>query len=453
MTRLAAILVLLAFSPQDAPPPNLVIFLADDLGWGDLACYGHPAIRTPHLDAFARQGARLTQCYSASGVCSPSRSAILTGRTPHRNGVYTWIAAGSEVHLRTSEVTLPKLLKERGYSTCHVGKWHLNGKFNDPAQPQPVDHGYEWWLGTQNNAAPSHKNPNNFVRNGERVGPVEGFSAVVVVDEAIRWLEGKRDPKKPFFLAVWTHEPHLPIESDPKFQEPYASLPDPEVRQHHGNVTQLDHAFGNLVSALDRLGLAPNTFVFFTSDNGPEGDGVKGRARGSSGGLRGRKRALYEGGIRVPGIARWPGKIPAGSTCETPVIGSDLFPTCLGLAGAKPPADRVLDGVDVRGVLTGAARSVERKVPLYWRLGMAPHGLHLAMRKGDWKILASEDLARFELYDVKADPQEKADLREREPGRFEAMRKELVELNAQVEAEGPDWWKRFSNNGGGPLKK
>lgn len=448
------VLVLLA-SPaasQEARPPNMVLFLADDLGWGDLGCYGNGVIRTPNLDAFARQGVRLTQCYSASAVCSPSRSSLLTGRTPHRNGVYTWIQAGSEVHLRTSEIALPKLLKERGYATCHAGKWHLNGRFNEADQPQPNDHGYDWWMATQNNAAPSHKNPRNFVRNGTPAGEMQGFSALLVVEEAIRWLRERRDPAKPFFLAVCTHEPHLPIESDPKFQEPYAAL-EPDVRQHHGNVTQLDHAFGMLVKALDDLKLAPDTFVFFTSDNGPEGDGKRGRTRGSTGGLRGRKRAMYEGGIRVPGLARWPGKIPAGSTCDVPVIGSDFFPTALGFAGAKVPADRVLDGVDVGAVLAGRAAEAERKIPLYWRLGMAPHGLHLAMRKGDWKILASEDLARFELYNLKDDPHETNDLRDREPERFEALRKELVALNAQVEAEGPDWWKRLSNNGGGPRRK
>jgi arylsulfatase A len=139
---------------------------------------------------------------------------------------------------------LPRVLKENGYTTCHSGKWHLNGKFNDPAQPQPGDHGYDHWLATQNNAGPSHKNPNNFVRNGTAVGPMEGYSAVLVVDEAIHWLKEKRDKSKPFFLAVWTHEPHLPIETDPAFQEPYAKFADPDTRQHHGNVTQLDHAFG-----------------------------------------------------------------------------------------------------------------------------------------------------------------------------------------------------------------
>ncbi len=432
--------------------PNVVLFLADDLGYGDLGCYGHPRIRTPNLDAFAGQGVRLTQCYAASAVCSPSRSALLTGRTPHRNGVFTWIEAGSEVHLRTSEVTLPARLKGHGYDTCHVGKWHLNGKFNSPEQPQPDDHGYDHWLGTQNNAAPSHKDPVNFVRDGKRVGPVEGYSAPFIVGEAVGWLEGRRDNSRPFFLAVWAHEPHLPIESAPEFQEPYKSLSDPDLRQHHGDVTQLDHAFGLLMKALDEQGLTDSTIVVFTSDNGPEGDGVKGRSRGSSGGLRGRKRAMYEGGIRVPGIVRWPGKIKPGTTCDIPVIGSDLFPTLLRVAGADLPADRTIDGVDVLPLLTGRSASVERKVPLYWRLDMAPHGLHMALRQGDWKLLASRDLGHFELYNLKDDPKETTDLREKEPERFASLRQELTALNARVEEEGPDWWKRLNPNGGGPPK-
>ena len=173
-------------------------------------------------------------------------------------------------------------------------------------------------MATQNNAAPSHKDPDNFVRNGTAASASStGFSAPLVVDEAIDWLTSKRDKAKPFFLAVWTHEPHLPIETDPQFQEPYEDLPE-DFRQHHGNVTQLDHAFGRLMKALDEQKLADTTFVVFTSDNGPEGDGTKGRTRGSTGGLRGRKRSMYEGGIRVPGIVRWPGHIPPGTTRDVP---------------------------------------------------------------------------------------------------------------------------------------
>ncbi len=421
--------------------PNIVIFLADDLGYGDLGCYGHQIIQTPNLDAFAKQGTRFTQCYAACAVCSPSRSAILTGRTPYRNGVFTWIPEGREIHLRASEIALPKLLKERGYATCHVGKWHLNGHFNKPTQPQPNDHGYDWWLGTQNNAAPSHENPSNFVRNGQPVGRLEGYSAPLIVDEATTWLKQNRDKSKPFLLSVWTHEPHYPIKSSPEFKAKYPDLTDDVLREHHANVTQLDHAFGKLMRALDELKLADNTVVFFTSDNGPEGDGIKSPGRGSTGGLRGRKRAVYEGGIRVPGIVRWPGKTKPGTTSDVPVIGTDIFVTAVGIAEAKLPTDRILDGGNMLAAIEG--RAVERARPLYWRCVIAPGPLKTAMRIGDWKILADEQLTRFELYNLQNDPQEKTNLRATQPAKFEEMKTALVKLNTEIEAEGPDWWKNY----------
>jgi arylsulfatase A len=428
--------------------PNFVVFLTDDLGWGDLGCYGHPAIKTPNLDAFARQGVRFTQCYAACPVCSPSRSAILTGRTPYRNGVFTWIPAGSPIHLRKSEITIAKLLQQRGYATCHVGKWHLNGKFNSPDQPQPGDHGYDWWLATQNNAAPSHKHPVNFVRNGKPVGRTDGYSAPLIVEEAVRWLREHREADKPFFLAVWAHEPHLPIESDPKFMAEYGDLADAGLRQHHGNVTQIDHAFGELMKALDKLGEADNTFVLFTSDNGPEGNGRTGRTRGSTGGLRGRKRSVYEGGIRVPGILRWPGRAKPGSVSHEPVVGSDLFTTVCEIAGIPLPSDRTIDGASLLPALE--SKPVRRKLPMYWRYGGAPYGLHVALRDGDWKILASADLTRFELYNLRDDPKETTDLAAKEPDRFEQMKKKLAKLNAEIEAEGPDWWKGYHKRRGRP---
>lgn len=449
MRLLALATTLLLAATSFAASPNIILFLADDLGYGDLGCFGHPIIKSPNLDAFAKQGVRLTQCYSGSAVCSPSRSALLTGRTPHRNGVYTWIAEGAEVHLRTSEITLPKLLKGAGYSTCHSGKWHLNGLFNNPAQPQPGDHGYDWWMATQNNAAPTHENPSNFVRNGEAVGPMEGYSAPLVVSEAVTWLKEKRDATKPFFLAVWTHEPHYPIKSDPKFKALYPDLKDEVQREHHANVTQMDHAFGNLMKALDEQKLADSTFVFFTSDNGPEGDGIKSPGRGSSGGLRGRKRDLHEGGIRVPGMARWPGKIQPGTTSDVPVIGSDMFPTMLAVAGVEPPTDKVLDGVNVLPLLDGSAARVDRPQPLFWRLHMAPNA-KIAMRVDGWKILANAELSEFELYDINSDPQETTDLKEKETEKFAVMKAQLIKHNAAIDAEGPDWWTRLSPNGGQP---
>lgn len=436
---------------EKTAPPNIVIFLADDLGWGDLGCQGHPVIQTPNLDHFAQQGLRLTQCYSASAVCSPSRSAILTGRTPYRNGVFTWIPEGREVHLRTSEIALPKLLKQKGYSTCHVGKWHLNSHFNQPTQPQPNDHGYDWWLATQNNAAPSHEHPVNFVRNGKAIGKVEDYSSHFIVDEAISWLKEQRDPQQPFFLAVWSHEPHYPIKSAERFKQKYADLQDPVQIEHHANVTQVDAAFGKLMTALDEMKLADKTCVIFTSDNGPEGDGIKSPGRGSTGGLRGRKRAVYEGGIRVPGLIRWPGQVKPGTTSDTPVIGSDWFVTACELAGVDAPKDRVLDGGSMVPVLTGG--EVRRQRPMYWRCSIAPTPMKTAMRIGDWKIVADEPLTKFELFNLARDPKEADELSAAEPAKFAEMKAALIKLNTEIEAEGPDWWKTYNQGGKAPAKK
>ena len=421
--------------------PNFIVYLTDDMGWGDAACYGHPVIQTPNLDQFAKEGVRFTQAYSSCGVCSPSRSSILTGRTPYRNGVWRWIPGGHQTHLRESEITLPELLKPLGYETMHAGKWHLNGHFNSPEQPQPDDHGYDWWFATQNNAAPSHKNPVNFVRNGEEVGPLEGFSAPLVAEEAIHWLNNERDPEKPFFMTVWTHEPHLPIESDPEFMKLYADHDDPDLRQHHGNITQLDHAFGELMKAVDAQGLRENTFVIFTSDNGPEGRSDKGgRTRGSTGGLRGRKRDSHEGGIRVPAIVRWPGKIEPGTVSETPIIGSDIFSTVLDILEVPLPDDRTIDGVSMVPALAG--EDLDRPVPLFWRTHIAPADSHAAMRIDEWKIVANEELTRFQLYQIEEDWKEEHDLAAEKPEKLAEMKAKFLQVWNDVEAEGPsDWWK------------
>jgi arylsulfatase A len=439
-------------SASETTPPNIIIFLADDLGYGDLACYGHPVIKTPHLDRFAQQGMKLTQCYSASAVCSPSRSAILTGRTPYRNGVFTWIPENQLPFLRTSEITSAKLLKSKGYDTAHVGKWHLNGFFNNPNHPQPSDHGFNHWYSTQNNAAPSHKNPNNFVSDGKPVGELQGYSAELVADEAIRWLKSGRDKTKPFFLCVWTHEPHLPIETDPKFQSPYQNIENPDIRQHHGNVSQMDDAFGRLMKSLDELQLTDSTFVAFTADNGPEGNGDNGRTRGSTGGLRGRKRDVYEGGIRVPGIVRWPGKIKPGTVNDTPVIGSDWFPTVCEITNTKMPSDRVIDGGSLLPLLT-KSEPVVRSKPLYWRCNIARTPIKTAMRIGDWKIVATEDLSRMELYNLKTDMAETTDLSKTNPAKFAEMKSALISLNTEIEAEGPQWWIGYQESGSNAAKK
>ncbi len=414
--------------------PNIVVFLADDMGWGDSATYGHELIQTPNLDKLASQGVKFTQCYSACGVCSPSRSAILTGRTPYRNGVYRHLSGNHEAHLRSSEITYPKLLKTIGYETCHVGKWHLNSRqqFNTPKYPQPGDHGYDYWMATHNNAEPSHENPNNFVRNGKPVGELKGFSAPLVAAEASRWLSEVRDDSKPFALSIWIHEPHAPIATDSKFSSLYG---DHKNSTYMGNITQLDHALGKVMSALDAEGVSDNTLLIFTSDNGPVA-----KHGGTTGGLRGGKRSDHEGGIRVPGLARWPGHIKPATVSDVPVIGTDIFATVLDIAGIPLPADRTIDGVSMLPAFDG--KPLDRKVPLFWRTHVSPPSDRVALRIGDWKLVGDETLTKFQLYEIQKDWKEETDLSKKMPQRTESMKKQLFEVWKQIESEGPDeWWK------------
>ncbi len=413
--------------------PNFVVFVADDMGWGDSATFGHPLIKTPNLDKLAAQGVKLTQCYSAAGVCSPSRSAILTGRTPYRNGVWRHLSGKHEAYLRTSEITYPKLLQGIGYETCHVGKWHLNSQqqFNKPEYPQPGDHGYDYWMYTHNNAAPSHKNPDNFVRNGKPVGEMEGYSAQLVAAEAAHWLKNIHDPKKPFALSVWVHEPHSPIATNPEFEDLYKGH---ENSKYMGNITQMDHALGQVMEALDAAGVADNTFIYFTSDNGPVAS-----FGGTTGGLRGGKRSDHEGGIRVPGVVRWPGHIAPGTTSDVPVIGTDVFATVLGIVSIPLPTDRTIDGVSMLPALAG--KPVERKVPLFWRTHVSQPGDRVALRIGDWKIVGNDVLTKFQLFEIQKDWKEENDLAAKMPEKTEEMKDTLFRVWKQIEAEGPkEWW-------------
>ena len=449
--------------------PNIVIVLADDLGYGDLHCYGHPTIQSPNLDRFAKEGVRLTSCYASAPVCSPSRYGLMTGRTPYRGGIHNWIPLGSPMHMQRGEITIATLLKRIGYATCHVGKWHLNGKFNSPDQPQPSDHGFDHWFSTQNNALPSHRNPDNFVRNGKPVGKLHGYSSQLVTDEAIRWLRELRPKDRPFFLFVCYHEPHEPIETDPRFSRLYPdtgkrSPYDPKTSSlaaHHGNITQMDDAFGRLMKALDRDGLRDSTLVVFTSDNGPAI--TRAHPHGSAGPLREKKGHAYEGGIRVPGMIRWPGHAPRDTVCDTPVSGVDWLPTICAITGIEIPRDRNIDGTDIRPLFEG--KPVERAKPLYWQYNVARSAPKVAMRIDRWKILATlaghewrpngdilaEDQAgiktarldRFELYDLASDIGEKNDLHARPGAPFDRMVSQLRSLYREVQSESLIWpaWK------------
>jgi arylsulfatase A len=425
----ALLLGALAWPASAAPTklPNIVVLLADDLGYGDLGCFGSKVIKTPNLDKLAAEGMRLTQCYAGAPVCSPSRAALLTGRVPGRAGVWDWIPLNSAMHVGRGEVTVGKVLKAAGYATCHVGKWHCNGKFNTGEQPQPGDHGFDHWFSTQNNAVPSHDSPNNFVRNGKPVGPIKGYSSAIIVDEAVRWLDGikadtaKRD--KPFCLFVWFHSPHEPIATGPEFTKLYADR-SPKEAAYYGNVTQLDHEVGRLLKRLDALGASDDTLVFFSSDNGPMN-----KNPGSAGPFRGAKASLYEGGIREPTILRWPGKTRPGTVYEEPVAFVDWLPTVCALTGAPVPTDWPIDGASFLPLFDG--KPVERKGPLFW------HYLRrAAMRDGDWKIIGSPQEGELQLFNIRQDPHEKNDLAAQEPERMKALSERFRALYSEILKEG-----------------
>ena len=427
-----------AIAADEPARPNIIILLADDLGYGDLACYGHRHVQSPHLDRLAQDGMRFTDFYAAAPVCSPSRAGLLTGRTPSRLGIHDWIPAKSAVHLPLDEVTIPALLKGIGYQTCHVGKWHLNGLFNNNKQPQPTDHGFDHWMATQNNAGFSHENPANFVRNGDRVGETQGFSSDLIVDEAVRWLQ-HRETDKPFFLNLWFHSTHEPVATAKQYADLYADVMHPDKAQYFGNVTQMDAAIGRLLKYLDDQRLAANTLIVFTSDNGPETlNRYKGgnRSHGSPGNLRGMKLWLYEGGIRVPGMLRWPAQVKAGQVIATPIHFCDLLPTLCELAGAELPHQRALDGVSLVPLLRG--ENLSRSRPLYWQYNRALGAPKLAIRDGDWKLLADAETSAPELYNIVEDPKETRLLNSDEPQRLQELTAKLQKMRDEVAADTAD---------------
>ncbi|MEM7011959.1 MAG: sulfatase-like hydrolase/transferase, partial [Verrucomicrobiota bacterium] len=355
-----------------AEKPNVVLLLADDLGWKDLRCYGGP-VKTPALDRLAGSGARFTDFHSGAAVCSPSRATLLTGRHHVRTGVYSWINDQDQnSHLLESEVTIAELLKSAGYATAHFGKWHLGLPNGELDKPTPSDHGFDYWFATGNNARPSHRNPDNFIRNGDRVGQLEGYACQLVAEDAIRWLEEERDAEKPFFLNVWFHEPHAPIAAPDDIVADYGETTDPAAI-YSGTIDNMDRAIEQLLERLDE-----NTLVIFSSDNGSY-------RRDRVGELRDSKGSNFEGGIRVPGIFSWPGRIPTQLEVDEPAGLIDLLPTICGLLEIEPPEGVHLDGVDLTPLLTGEAEKIKRAQPLAWILPLS--GRPIAIRDGRYALL------------------------------------------------------------------
>ncbi|MEM1262932.1 MAG: sulfatase-like hydrolase/transferase [Pseudomonadota bacterium] len=399
-----------------------MIIYVDDLGYGDLASFGHPVIETPHLDALAADGVTLTNYYAPSPLCSPSRAALLTGRHPYRTGIRSWIPGGSGIYLRDEELTLAEVLQDTGYATALIGKWHLNSDLGDASQPQPLDQGFDYFYGHNAFQIPTSRNPTNIYRGREQLGEQDGYIAELYADEAIAWLR-QRDAEQPYFLMFSMAEPHTTFENPPEFNERYRDYTDGAVvpipsggakppadllvprgpGEYYANVTYMDFQIGRLLDALRELDMYDNTVIVFASDNGPVTEDWRTwwevNAHGSTGGFRGRKHRVYDGGIRVPAIVRWPGVTDPGAISDELVVGTDFFTTLVNLASARLPDDRPIDGIDIRSALAGKAL---KERTLLWALEDAD-GPDYAIRQGDWKLLIDDQRRPVALYDLAND--------------------------------------------------
>ncbi len=418
-------------------PPNIIFILTDDLGFGDPACFGHPYIKTPNLDRLAKQGTRFSQFYTNNPVCSPSRTAFMTGHYPARHRVHQHFATREQNRQRRmpdwldpDATTVTDCLKKAGYATGHFGKWHLCGGTIAGA-PSPSAYGID-----------DHR---TLTSSGPRwdVSKYPYFRAQstgLFVDETIRFIRENKD--RPFYVNLWTLVPHATLKPTPEELAVYEGLQvdparfkgrmrayasrakdlDAQAQVYFGAVTGMDKALGRLLDTLDEMKLSENTVILFTSDNGPEDYHVRNAANagmGSPGEFRGRKRSIYEGGVRTSCIVRWPGHVPAGRVDDTSVLtGVDFLPTVCHLAGITPP-DISLDGEDVSDVLLGKSRTGRKPIHWEWRGGVAgdpayrPPGL--AVRDGKWKLLINPDGTGVELYDIPADPAENRNLAAEQP--------------------------------------
>lgn len=429
--------------------PNMVIILVDDMGYGDLNVYGGVA-KTPNLDALASEGIKFNNCYAGAPNCSPSRVSLLTGRNPARVGMYSYRPPGSVMHLPAQEITIAELLEPAGYQTAHFGKWHLSALPQDPElnQPQPDQQGFDYSFGTENNAEPSHLNPDNFIRNGTSLGVLEGYSCQLVADEVDAWFESEYKENQPFFLYVAFHEPHAKIASPEELIAHYPDYDD-KTAEYFANLENMDLAAGRVLDALKSRGLDKNTMVFFASDNGPY-------RLGSQGDLRGLKGEVYDGGIKVPGIFSYPGVFPGKREIETPIWFQDLLPTIGDLCGVEIPDDRKYDGINLVPLLKGG--SVQREQPMLWYFYRSSP--EIAMRIGDFMLLArvNDSVPRthwisdidmpfikniqpdyFELYNVVKDVGQQYDLAADKPEKLEEMKVALHVLLEEVKNEGPFW--------------
>ena len=422
--------------------PNIILCMADDMGWGDPGFNGNKIIKTGNLDTMAKAGMRFSRFYSGAPVCSPTRGSCLTGRHPYRYGIFS----ANTGHILKKEITLAEALKTQGYTTGHFGKWHLGtllpdysgkgpGRKPEKNYMTPAMCGFDEWFSTEYAVATwDPYNPVLFhgkkkeydVRalywhNGKNITEgLKGDDSKIIMDKAVPFIQKAVKDKKPFLAVIWFHAPHAPVVGGPKYRRIYSQYSEDE-QHYYGCINALDEQVGRPRAQLRELGIADNTMLWFCSDNGPEGkDGQKGRYRGSAGPFRGRKRSLLEGGVRVPGLLEWPARIKAGWTTDIPCSTSDYFPTVMDILGFKMKGQpEPVDGVSLLPLINGKMQ--RRPMPIGFESAR-----QLSLTDNRYKIYSSDKGKTYMLFDLLEDPGETYDLATKKPQVLQSMKKMLI---------------------------
>jgi len=418
--------------------PNVILILVDDFGWGDIGCYGNTLVKTPHLDQMAKEGTRFTQFYAASPICSPSRCGLITGQSPVRWKITSYLQtrAGNEAcemadYLDPTAPTMPRILKAAGYTTAHIGKWHLGGGRDVENAPKFAAYGYDQGIGTWESPEP-HPDLTSTDWIWAKSDKVPRHERTAwMIDRTLDFL--KDNPEKPCFVNLWLDDTHTPfVPSDEQLNSITDFAQRPEVKKYAAVLMELDRQIGRMLKELNTRKLDQQTLVILYGDNGalPTFDQVR------NGGLRGSKLCLYEGGIRVPCIAWWPGHVAANNVDETTVLCAfDLLPSLSKLCNAPLPQGYRSDGEDLSSAILG--KPTKRQRPIFWEYGRNDKSFaypkeanhrspKLALREGDWKCLVNVDGSGAELYDLAKDRNEEHDLAAKESARTQAMTRAIL---------------------------
>ncbi len=407
------------FSEKSATPPNIILVMTDDQGWGETGYYHHPVLKTPNLDAMAANGLRFDRFYAGAPVCSPTRATVLTGRANDRTGV-----PFHAHYLRLQERTLPEALKGAGYATGHFGKWHLNG-LRGPGVPifadddhGPAAFGFERWLSVTN-----YFDMNPIMSDNGTFKAFSGDTSSIIVEHALEFIADCNSRQMPFFAVIWDGSPHRPCVASEADRKPFQDL-DSKSRHHYGELVAFDRSIGVLRKALRQLGIADNTLIWYCSDNG----GLSRISPDTVGGLRGYKGSMWEGGLRVPAVIEWPSVLNPQIT-SFPASTLDIFPTLAHILDL--PKSVLLDPVDGISLLSlFHGNSVERKTAIPFRY--ANQG---ALIDNDYKLVTRDiDNAKFQLYNLKRDPKERRDISKTHPTHFSKMKSAFGQWNNSVNA-------------------